>query len=81
MDELTQRKMYCCPRDFQKAPLLLKSLDGFRPDYLKHNITPNINHLAKCGVLAPYVRPVFPTKTFPNHYSIATVHLSPGSLP
>ncbi|XP_013788430.1 venom phosphodiesterase 2-like [Limulus polyphemus] len=63
---------YQCPQDFQEAPLLLISLDGFRPDYLKRNITPNINHLAECGILAPYMRPVFPTKTFPNHYSIVT---------
>ena len=29
--------------------------------------------LASCGVHAPYMRSVYPTKTFPNHYSIVTV--------
>ncbi|RXM35055.1 Ectonucleotide pyrophosphatase/phosphodiesterase family member 1 [Acipenser ruthenus] len=26
----------------------------------------------QCGTSAPYMRPVYPTKTFPNHYSIVT---------
>ena len=29
--------------------------------------------LASCGVHVPYMRSVYPTKTFPNHYTIATV--------
>jgi len=29
--------------------------------------------LASCGVHVPYMRSVYPTKTFPNHYSIFTV--------
>ena len=28
-------------------PIILISLDGFRPDYLDKNITPNINYLGK----------------------------------
>ena len=28
-------------------PIILISLDGFRPDYLDRNITPNINYLGK----------------------------------
>ena len=27
----------------------------------------------KCGTSAPYMKAVYPTKTFPNHYSIVTV--------
>ena len=29
--------------------------------------------LASCGVHVSYMRSIYPTKTFPNHYSIATV--------
>ncbi|KAK3089994.1 hypothetical protein FSP39_008300 [Pinctada imbricata] len=59
-----------CSSEYQ--PLLLISLDGFRADYLLRNLTPNIKRFLKCGVHAPYMRSVFPTKTFPNHYSIVT---------
>ncbi|XP_067027569.1 ectonucleotide pyrophosphatase/phosphodiesterase family member 3-like isoform X2 [Acropora muricata] len=63
-----------CPEwnDDTKYPLILISMDGFRPDYLDRNITPNINYLARNGVRAKFLRPQFPTKTFPNHYSIVT---------
>lgn len=56
----------------QYRPLVLISLDGFRADYLIRNFTPNIRRLSQCGVHAPYMRSVYPTKTFPNHYSIVT---------
>ncbi|XP_078319808.1 uncharacterized protein LOC111119482 isoform X2 [Crassostrea virginica] len=56
----------------QYQPLVLISLDGFRADYLIRNFTPNIRRLSQCGVHAPYMRSVYPTKTFPNHYSIVT---------
>ncbi|KAM7444663.1 hypothetical protein ABFA07_006760 [Porites harrisoni] len=55
-----------------KYPVILISMDGFRPDYLERDITPNINYLAKNGVRAQFLLPQFPTKTFPNHYSMAT---------
>jgi len=56
-----------------EAPkLLFISIDGFHPDYVDNYETPNINRLAETGVLADFMIPVFPTKTFPNHYSIAT---------
>lgn len=63
-----------CPewKNDTKYPLILISMDGFRPDYLDRNITPNINYLARNGVRAKFLRPQFPTKTFPNHYSIVT---------
>ncbi|XP_070556164.1 ectonucleotide pyrophosphatase/phosphodiesterase family member 3-like isoform X2 [Ptychodera flava] len=61
-----------CPEGYSRPPMLLMSLDGFRAEYLLRNLTPNIQKLAKCGVHAPYMLPVFPTYTFPNHYSIVT---------
>lgn len=52
--------------------LLLISFDGFRYDYLDMAPTPNFDSLTASGVKAEGLIPVFPTKTFPNHYSIAT---------
>uniref|UniRef100_A0A672HEG5 Ectonucleotide pyrophosphatase/phosphodiesterase 1 n=1 Tax=Salarias fasciatus TaxID=181472 RepID=A0A672HEG5_SALFA len=59
---------------FSKSPLLLVSLDGFRAAYMKDHVAhiPVINKLRNTGTTAPYIRPVYPTKTFPNHYSIVT---------
>lgn len=52
--------------------LVLISIDGFRWDYLDQYPTPALNALAERGVRADALIPVFPTLTFPNHYSIAT---------
>ena len=52
--------------------LLLVSLDGFRWDYLQRGQTPNLTRLAERGVRSERLIPVFPSKTFPNHYSIVT---------
>uniref|UniRef100_A0A8C6SSC5 Ectonucleotide pyrophosphatase/phosphodiesterase 1 n=1 Tax=Neogobius melanostomus TaxID=47308 RepID=A0A8C6SSC5_9GOBI len=63
-----------CPPGFTKPPLILVSLDGFRAEYLKDHSShiPVINALRKYGTSTPHMRPVYPTKTFPNHYSIVT---------
>lgn len=55
-------------------PLLLVSLDGFRWDYrLRHpEATPTLNRLAAEGASARGLIPVFPSNTFPNHYSAVT---------
>ncbi|XP_034245410.1 ectonucleotide pyrophosphatase/phosphodiesterase family member 5-like isoform X2 [Thrips palmi] len=52
--------------------LLIISMDAFRPGYVDDCLTPTIVKLRSSGVYAPYIRNVFPTKTFPNHHSIAT---------
>lgn len=49
---------------------ILVSFDGFRWDYLNRGITPNFQEVEKEGVRALSLKPSFPTKTFPNHYSI-----------
>src|SRR5687768_15971174 len=60
------------------APLLiLVSLDGFRWDYDANVPTPNLRRLAARGVRAAALVPSFPSKTFPNHYTIVT-GLYPG---
>jgi predicted AlkP superfamily pyrophosphatase or phosphodiesterase len=52
--------------------IMLISLDGFRWDYPEKADTPNLDRLARSGVRAEGLIPVFPTKTFPSHYSIVT---------
>lgn len=52
--------------------VLLVSFDGFRWDYQSRHETPNLDLLAAEGVRAEGLIPVFPTKTFPNHYSLVT---------
>jgi predicted AlkP superfamily pyrophosphatase or phosphodiesterase len=51
--------------------VVLVSIDGFRYDYLDRYPSPNLHRLVAAGVRAPLVAN-FPTKTFPNHYSIVT---------
>lgn len=60
------------PGQQHKPYLVLVSLDGFRWDYPARFSTPALDRLAAGGVRAKSLVPVFPTLTFPNHYSIAT---------
>ncbi|KAL3638233.1 hypothetical protein CASFOL_017604 [Castilleja foliolosa] len=57
-----------------KTPVvLLISSDGFRFGYQYKTDTPNIDRLIQNGTEAELgLIPVFPTLTFPNHYSIVT---------
>jgi predicted AlkP superfamily pyrophosphatase or phosphodiesterase len=52
--------------------VVLVSMDGFRWDYAKHFKLQNLDKIAKEGVHAKSMRPSYPSKTFPNHYSIVT---------
>lgn len=60
--------------DQKKPYLILISLDGFRWDYVEKYQPPNLSSFIKNGVKAESLIPSFPTKTFPNHYTIATGH-------
>ena len=55
-----------------KPTVILISLDGFRYDYADKFKTPAMLELARDGVRAKWMIPSFPTKTFPNHYTIVT---------
>ena len=48
------------------------SLDGFRFDYQDKTNTPNFDSIEHNGVRAASFKPVFPTLTFVNHYTMAT---------
>ncbi|KAL7381199.1 hypothetical protein ABVT39_001896 [Epinephelus coioides] len=63
-----------CPPGFKRQPLLLVSLDGLRAEYLQtwSTLIPVLDKLKKCGTSAPYMQAAFPSKTFPNHYTIVT---------
>jgi Type I phosphodiesterase / nucleotide pyrophosphatase len=56
---------------FQPTVLII-SLDGFRPDYIDIGVTPNIHRLREVGVAPEYMKPSFPSVTFPNVPSLPT---------
>lgn len=57
----------------KKAPyVILISFDGYRNDYTEKYKPSNIRSFIKGGVEAEGIIPVYPTLTFPNHYSIVT---------
>lgn len=52
--------------------VLLVSIDGFRADYLDRYQLNSFRRLMREGVRADGLIPVFPSVTYPNHYSIVT---------
>lgn len=65
-----QRRGAPLPAD--RAIVILISIDGFRWDYLDRYQPPNLARLAAQGVRSEGLIPQFPSKTFPNHYTIVT---------
>lgn len=55
-----------------KPYLILISLDGFKSEYLDRFDLPNLRRVAARGARGKAMVPVFPTLTFPNHYSLVT---------
>jgi predicted AlkP superfamily pyrophosphatase or phosphodiesterase len=66
--------MVACKNEVPQTtyPLILISIDGLHPDYVSKTETPTIDMLIEKGALADHLITVFPSKTFPSHYSIAT---------
>lgn len=60
----------------QSPYILLVSIDGFRWDYIEKYRPKFLSRWVKHTARLESLRPVFPTKTFPNHLSIIT-----GSYP
>lgn len=52
--------------------VILVSFDGFRYDYATRFDAPNFNAFATKGTQAEGLIPSFPSKTFPNHYTLVT---------
>lgn len=63
----------------QETPyVIMVSFDGFRHDYVeKYNLS-NLKKLIHEGAAAEALIPSFPSKTFPNHYTLVT-GLYPGN--
>ena len=60
------------PEHRDKPHLILVSLDGFKPEYLDRFHLPHIRRVAARGARASALIPVFPSLTFPSHYSLVT---------
>lgn len=71
-DVVVQEERRNAPAQQAKPYVVLVSIDGFRPDYVETVPAPRIALFRRKGAAAPYMLPVFPSKTFPNHYSIIT---------
>jgi alkaline phosphatase D len=52
--------------------VILVSFDGFRYDHVNTYNLPNFSAFIKEGASAEYMVPSYPSKTFPNHYTIVT---------
>ncbi len=52
--------------------VILVSLDGFRWDYVERFRPPHLERFIAGGVRAESMLSSYPSKTFPNHYTIAT---------
>ena len=62
-----------CKKENSTSPhVLLISIDGFRHDYAERYQATNLLEIASEGTQASSLIPCFPSKTFPNHYSIVT---------
>ena len=58
--------------------VIMVSFDGFRYDYVQNFNPPNFKKFIANGSQAKAMIPSFPSKTFPNHYTLVT-GLSPGN--
>lgn len=67
-----------CQKQGEKPYVLLVSFDGFRHDYVQRYDLPNFKKFISQGAAAAGLIPSFPSKTFPNHYTIVT-GLYPGN--
>jgi predicted AlkP superfamily pyrophosphatase or phosphodiesterase len=62
-----------CGGHAQASPIVvLISFDGWRWDYTDRAEAPNLRALAARGIRSDGLIPSFPSKTFPNHYTLVT---------
>lgn len=62
----------------QRPYVVLVSFDAFRYDYAERYNLPNFKRMIRGGAAAESMTPSFPSKTFPNHYTLVT-GLYPGN--
>ncbi len=60
------------PETLKKPYVLLISIDGYRWDYTDLLNPPVLTQFRDSGASAKYMLPVYPSKTFTNHYSLVT---------
>jgi len=69
------------PTNSKKAPKTILILaDGIRYDYLNDANLTGFSRIAKNGVRAKYVQPIFPANSYPNWYTIVTGKSTVDSL-
>jgi alkaline phosphatase D len=69
-DFLRKRNQNKAPKN--KPYLLVISMDGMRHDYIDRCYTPTFDSIEANGARIKQMQPIFPSNTFPNHYTIAT---------
>lgn len=60
------------PPSASQPPLVLVSIDGLRPGDIDAAQMPTLTALGNAGVRAKWMTPSYPSKTFPNHYTLVT---------
>ncbi len=61
-----------CSKEKEEPIVVLVSIDGFGHDYAEKYEAKTLLAIANEGIQASSLTPCYPSKTFPNHYSIAT---------
>ena len=70
--EIVSNSLENSEETLRKPYVIMVSIDGFRYDYAEKYGAKNILALAKNGSSTTRLIPSFPSKTFPNHYTLAT---------
>jgi predicted AlkP superfamily pyrophosphatase or phosphodiesterase len=60
------------PSNYKKPYVILISADGFRADFTEKYDARFLQSIQQVGVRAKYMQPLYPSVTFPNHYTIVT---------
>ena len=71
-NEILSNSLENSKEGLKKPYVIIVSIDGFRYDYAEKFGAENILAIAKEGSSASRLIPSFPSKTFPNHYTLVT---------
>lgn len=69
--EVTKRILSNSTHNFHPTTIII-SLDGFHPHYINSSNCPFMHEMLLDGYAAPYMTPLFPSSTFPNHWTLVT---------